>query len=68
MMLSCDACKTRKKIVGLGNMLIDCPSCNGVGWIEIPEQELKVTLGDMMNNPKRKKKKPVEPEVYCDGA
>jgi DnaJ-class molecular chaperone len=56
-MINCDSCKGRKKIVGLGNIQQDCPSCRGIGWIEIPDDTLKVTLADVMENPKRRKKK-----------
>lgn len=66
MMLNCESCKTRKKIIGLGNMLIDCPSCKGIGWIEIPEKEMKVTLAEVINNPKKNRKKVTrEPVLQC---
>lgn len=67
MMISCDSCGTRKKIVGLGNLMIDCPKCRGIGWLEIPEAR-KVTLGDTMDIPKRKQKKKIdkiEPVLHC---
>jgi hypothetical protein len=56
-MIICDVCKGRKTMVGLGNLTKDCPYCNGVGWIATPDQGLKVTLKDVMMQPKRKKKK-----------
>jgi hypothetical protein len=66
MMLSCDGCKGKKKIVGLGNILQDCPTCRGIGWIELPENALKVTLADVMTTVKRKKKKVInEPVLNC---
>ena len=64
-MIQCDGCRGRKKIVGLGNIQQDCPACRGIGWIDIPDNDLKVTLGDVMGNPKRKKKKVHENTLQC---
>jgi phage FluMu protein Com len=64
-MINCAACRGIKKIKGLGNIEHDCPACKGIGWVEIPETELKVTLKDVMDNPKRKKKKSVENVLQC---
>lgn len=44
-------------MVGLGNLMKDCPTCNGIGWIDEPNEELKVTLKDAMVVTKKKKKK-----------
>lgn len=33
----CDACMGKKKILGLGSIMKDCPECRGIGWIDVPE-------------------------------
>lgn len=35
MLQRCDQCNGRKKIIGLGGMQKDCPSCKGIGHITI---------------------------------
>lgn len=64
-MILCDACKGKKVQVGLGNLTIDCPSCRGIGWIDEFIPELKTTLKDVMDNPKRKKRKMSETVLQC---
>lgn len=56
-MIHCPACKGKKIMIGLGNIEKDCPSCRGVGYINPPSDDLKVTLGDVMKTGKVKKKK-----------
>lgn len=64
--LLCDSCKGKKKMVGFGNLQKDCGACRGIGWIDIPDDDLKVTLGDVMKNPKRgRKKKVIENVLQC---
>lgn len=53
----CLACRGTKKIVALGNMQKSCHYCNGIGYLEEPDKELKVTLGDVMDVIKRKPRK-----------
>ena len=57
--ISCQDCRGTKKIVGLGNIHKDCPSCRGIGFIELPQNELKVTLKDTSKRRVRKKAKRV---------
>ena len=33
-LVGCPICKGKKKLLGLGNIPIDCHQCNGIGWIE----------------------------------
>jgi DnaJ-class molecular chaperone len=33
----CPACVGKKKIMGLGSMIKDCPECHGVGYVKVPE-------------------------------
>ena len=63
MMISCEICRGTKKIVALGNISKDCPSCRGIGFIELPNNELKVTLKDAMINSKIRKKKKIANET-----
>ena len=55
--IHCSICRGRKKILGLGSMMKECPSCKGAGWIEI---EVKTCCGEpieeTMDIPKVKKK------------
>ena len=30
---TCDTCKGRKQLTGLGSMLVDCHGCKGIGYI-----------------------------------
>lgn len=63
MMINCDNCKGRKQVIGLGNIQKDCPSCRGIGWVELPDNDLKVTLADVMDtNKKRGRKKKINHE------
>ena len=61
--ISCQDCRGTKKIVGLGNIHKDCPSCRGIGFIELPQNELKVTLKDVMDNSKIRKNKKIANET-----
>jgi len=29
----CDSCHGRKRLVGMGGMIKDCPACKGVGYV-----------------------------------
>jgi hypothetical protein len=65
----CLACLGTKRIVALGNIQKSCHYCHGIGYLEEPEKDLKVTLGDIMDiakrKPKQKKKVVNETILQC---
>lgn len=42
----CPYCNGKKTLIGLGNIIVKCKSCSGVGYIESkePEEESKEEL------------------------
>ena len=54
-MIQCKSCLGKKKITALGNFIIDCPTCRGIGFIDEPGKQLKVTLKDVMDLPQKKR-------------
>lgn len=37
MLERCESCKGKKKMLGLGNIVVDCVLCMGVGYISKPD-------------------------------
>ncbi len=31
--MRCDSCHGKKTVIGLGNIVKDCPACKGVGYV-----------------------------------
>lgn len=42
-LIQCSGCKGRKTITGLGNMVVDCVMCKGVGFIT------QIVLNEVVN-------------------
>lgn len=40
-LLRCSKCNGRKKIIGLGMMEKECPTCFGIGWVSKTPVEVK---------------------------
>jgi hypothetical protein len=58
----CPACKSAKKVMGMGMMTSDCSHCGGIGWVEKPE-EIQVAeappikdLGEVLKKRKKRNK------------
>ena len=33
--MRCDSCHGKKKLIGLGSIVKDCPACKGVGYVAV---------------------------------
>lgn len=33
-LVKCEACKGKKRILGMGGIYKDCKTCSGIGWVE----------------------------------
>ncbi len=61
----CECCLGRKTLVGLGNMVVKCSFCKGVGYVadaEIPEREEEAVVIDIP----KKMGRPPKHHIYND--
>jgi len=61
MLTKCPMCDSKKKIIKLGCIKVDCPKCDGKGWLVIEkpltDNDLKVGGTDDEDEPKKSKRK-----------
>jgi len=55
----CLSCLGRKTLLSLGNMQKTCPYCFGLGYIKEENKELVTSLAEVLEKPKRGRKRKV---------
>lgn len=53
----CGACFGKKKVLCLGNLVKECPNCNGIGHVDEIDKNFIKDVEETMDLPKPKKKR-----------
>ncbi len=63
----CLACNGRKTLIGLGNMLVKCKTCNGVGYTSPPEPKEEADSEQLFEGVLEKRRgRPPAKHIYND--
>ena len=64
MLIRCLSCHGRKSLIGLGNMLVKCKTCKGVGFIE--DEPTDDDYEEEVEEPKKKMGRPPSKQPLID--